>query len=342
MSIITMIDETDRQTQLNHQRCFLLFRKHFIRITSLDSPSHSEFILRRGQRSWNTVAPSPRKSTGRLAHGHMPCAQPGLRGLQEEAQAASRIEHSTLKKSSCASGCVPTHPSSYLLRYCPVPGAGSGPGAHDEQGSENPAHGEVTSAITHTSPGGAGQQSHTRPGEPREQQSHTPSGEARGSSHTRAGRRAGARGRRVHSDRSGAPGPLRAALPGRLIRVSPQVTVLSFHQAASHHTATGPSQLDPGLCTVILVLSCNKLSVAREKKPQCVSGPHYLGRTLGTVHSASPSYRPGSFQRATMPQTTHKTAPGLQVQGTCHPTFLAGFLQTAPCRPVPSNDLATI
>lgn len=240
---------------------------------------------------------------------------------------------------------------------------GSGPGAHDEQGSENPAHGG-TSAITHTAEaqgsshthelGGAGQQSHTagRRGAQSHaergargqqshlswgagQQSHTRAGRRRGSSHTRGGRRGqqshtsarGARGQQSHTARGGAgqqshtsggrgaavthmTGRCRAGCVGggRLRplwglrdpcsgstarpsnKVSPQVTVLSFTTRRSWIRDSARSSC---------VLSCSKLSVWPEKKPQCVSGPHYLGRTLRAgPFSISLPYRPGSFQRA--------------------------------------------
>ena len=189
-----------------------------------------------------------------------------------------------------------------------MPSGGSGPGARDEQGSESPAHGEVTSAVIHTS-----------------------------------GRcRAGCAGRGAHSDRSGTPA--QAALPGRLIRVPPRVMVLSFHHAQppttlprDHHTWIRDSARSP------CFLSCSKLSVAREKKPQWVSGPHYLGTNLRMVHSASPSYRPGSFQRTMMPQTTHKTAQDSTCTGHLPPHLPRGVPPNGfPCRPMPSNDLAAI
>lgn len=92
--------------------------------------------------------------------------------------------------------------------------------------------------------------------------------------------------------------------------------MLSFHQAQPPTTLPhGTVAADPGLCTVILRFSCSKLSVAREKKPQCVSGPHYLGRTLRTSIPSISSYRPGSFQRTTMPQNHPQDGSGLQVHG---------------------------
>ena len=165
-----------------------------------------------------------------------------------------------------------------------------------------------------------------------------PTGRLHQPSHTRAGRcgsavthtskeaQGRARGRRAHSGRSGGSGtPARAALPGRLIRVSPRVAVLSFHHAQPPTTLPRDHRSwirDSARSSC--VLSCSKLSVAREKKPQCVSGPHYLGRTLRTVHSASPSYRPGLFQRTTMPQTTHKTAQDCKCTGHLPPHLPRG------------------
>ena len=106
--------------------------------------------------------------------------------------------------------------------------------------------------------------------------------------------------------------------------------MLSLHQAQL------PATLPRDRRTWILgsarsprVLSCSKLSAAREKKPQCASGTHYPGRNLRMGHSASPSYRSVLFQRATTPPTTTRRLSTTSAPGPCRPTILAGFLQTA-------------
>lgn len=173
------------------------FRKHFIRITSLDSQATvSSFSEEDSEAGTHTVTITQEK--------HRPpgpdtrsVPSPGLRGCRRR---RGSLSYRTLDTEEEQLRVRSTHQQLFTEELAgPVPGAGSGPGAHDEQGRKTLPTGRLHQP-SHTRAGGAGQQPHERGGWA---VTHT-SGGAGQQSHTRAGRRRqGARGRRVHSDRSG-------------------------------------------------------------------------------------------------------------------------------------------
>ena len=207
-----------------------------------------------------------------------------------------------------------------------MPGAGSGPGAHDEQGSENPAHGEVTSAITHTS------------------------GEARGSSHTheRGGAGQGAWEEGALRPLWGLQDPCSGstARPSNK-SVTPGHGAVLPPSTASHHTATGPSQLDPGLCTVILrSLLQQAFCGQRKEAPVCVrtslpgknleDGPFSISfippRVVSTYHDATNHPQDGSGLQVHGAPATPPSSRGSSKQllaGLCPPMILQQFRQNS-------------
>lgn len=215
------------------------------------------------------MTPSPRKSTGRLARTHALCPARAA-GLQE-AQAASRIE--TLDTEEEQLRVRSTH-QQLFTEILPCARCRSGPGAHDEQGSENPAHpGGYISHHTHTG------------------------GEARGSSHTHG---PGRRGAAVHTARGRRGGSSPTHTAGRRRRAGGRVgggalqTALGLQDPCSGSTARPSNKsVTPGHGAVLppaqppttlprdrrswiqdsarssCVLSCSKLSVARESPSVC-------------------------------------------------------------------------